>query len=61
MANRKEHPCKGCLHYYGNYLRCCNYIFDTGRKRPCGSGVKCTVKRPITGPDDLKLRKIGAN
>ena len=54
-----KHPCAGCLHFYGRYHnnKCCNYLFDTGHKRPCPPGEECTVKRPILGEEDLKLRK----
>lgn len=54
-----EHPCTGCLHFYGRYHnnKCCNYLFDTGHMRPCPAGTGCTVKRPITCEEDLKLRK----
>ena len=54
-----EHPCEGCLHYYGCYesTKCCNYIFDMDMRRPCPAGKGCTVKREITSKKDLKLRK----
>lgn len=43
-----DHYCEGCEHFYSYYLvnRCCNYIFDTGHKRPCPPGQGCTVKKP---------------
>lgn len=39
--------CVGCVHYYGYYRdnKCCNYIFDTGHRRPCPPGAACTVKK----------------
>lgn len=54
-----EHPCKGCLHWYGGCFnnKCCNYIFDMDARRPCPPGKRCTVKREITCREDLKLRK----
>lgn len=54
-----EHPCEGCLHFYGAYKsnRCCNYIFDRETRRPCPPGEKCTEKRLITSKKDLRLRK----
>lgn len=54
-------PCQGCLHYYGAYEgnRCCNYIFDTGKRRPCGPGEACTVKEPPDGQKPRKQRKGG--
>lgn len=33
-------PCKGCI-YHSNV---CNYLFDTGHRRPCPPGKACTVK-----------------
>ena len=37
--------CKGCIHctQIGSYWGC-NYIFDTGHKRPCDPGEGCTAK-----------------
>ena len=54
-----KHPCEGCVHFYGAYKhnRCCNYLFDTGNRRPCLPGKDCTVKRIITCMEDLRLRK----
>ena len=42
-----EHPCDGCEWFYAVYAvnRCCNYLLDTGRRRPCPPGKGCTVKR----------------
>lgn len=58
-ASKSEHPCTGCLHFYGRYHnnKCCNYLFDTGHMRPCPAGEGCTVKRPILSDEDLKHRK----
>lgn len=44
-----QHPCSGCKYFHGDYLynRCCNYIFITGRRRPCPAGEKCRVKTPL--------------
>lgn len=46
-----DHPCDGCGHFYGIYEnnRCCNYIFDTGRPRPCEPGAGCTVRKKKPG------------
>lgn len=43
---RYLHPCTGCRYFRGDfeYNRCCNYIFDTGHRRPCPPGEGCTVK-----------------
>lgn len=42
-----EHPCNGCDFFYAEYAvnRCCNYLLDTGRRRPCAFGEGCTVKQ----------------
>lgn len=42
-----EHPCNGCDFFYAEYAvnRCCNYLLDTNRKRPCAFGEGCTVKQ----------------
>ena len=47
MAGKEKHPCAGCRHWYGEYKvnRCCNYIFDVGRSRPCPPGEGCTQKK----------------
>jgi hypothetical protein len=41
------HPCDGCNYYYGLYhnTKCCNYLLDTNRRRPCPFGQGCTVKK----------------
>ena len=52
MENDKH--CAGCIYYrliYSPPERCCYYLLDTGRKRPCGPGKDCTVK------DTTKTRK----
>ena len=38
--------CHDCKYFYGNtdFDVCCNYIFVTGRRRPCPPGDGCTVK-----------------
>lgn len=43
-----DDTCIGCRHFYGAYenTRCCNYYFDTGRRRPCPAGAGCTVFKP---------------
>ena len=42
-----EHPCMGCWHWRGDFHKCCNYIFDMGRKRPCEPGAECTERLEI--------------
>jgi hypothetical protein len=39
--------CKGCIHYRGMFATdiCCNYYFDTDKRRPCPFGEGCTVKQ----------------
>lgn len=47
----KKH-CPGCLYYHAYYRvnLCCNYLLDTGHRRPCPPGVQCTAKKPrLTG------------
>lgn len=58
-APGSDHPCEGCVHFYGayRYNRCCNYLFDTGNRRPCPAGEECTVRHDITCKEDLRLRK----
>ena len=52
---KRTHPCTGCRFFYGifEYNRCCNYIFEMGRRRPCPPGALCTVKdlSPRIRPD----------
>lgn len=45
--SKPPHPCSGCRHFYGynNNVKCCNYLFDTGRLRPCPPGKDCTERR----------------
>ena len=44
---KKGNPCDGCVHFYADYEvnLMCNYIFDTGKRRPCPFGAGCTVKK----------------
>lgn len=39
--------CEGCIYFYGGQEinRCCNYLLDTGKRRPCPPGTECTVKK----------------
>ena len=57
----KNHPCFGCIHFYGIYYvnYCCNYIFDVGHPRPCLPGAGCTVKDTdaVQGKLNRKYRK----
>ena len=43
MKTKRDKHCRGCVHYYG-MIKCCNYILDKGRSRPCPPGKDCTVK-----------------
>lgn len=56
---QQGNPCEGCVHWYGSYEnnRCCNYIFDMEKSRPCPPGNDCTEYIPYRGPQDKKLRK----
>ena len=57
----KENPCEGCFHFYGNYTenRCCNYIFDMGKKRPCPPGEQCTERIGQKEAWKMGLKKVG--
>ena len=61
QAVDKNHPCYGCIHFYGIYYvnYCCNYIFDIGKPRPCLPGTDCKVKDtdPVQGRLNRKYRK----
>ena len=56
-VTKKTNYCEGCIHYRGVYVTdlCCNYYFDTDKRRPCPFGEGCTVKatkknkRPFRG------------
>ena len=43
--------CEGCKYFGGHSkgAKCCNYIFDEDKRRPCPPGSKCTVK--VVGKD----------
>lgn len=43
--------CKGCEHLVkpANGYECCNYLLDTGWRRPCPSGDGCTVHTKLSG------------
>lgn len=63
MGNVCSSFCIGCIHYYYDEFRvnlCCNYLFDTGHRRPCKAGDGCTVKAPFKSgcvPEKQKLSK----
>lgn len=44
--NASRRYCEGCVYYKGEYEMnlCCNYMLDTGKRRPCPPGKGCTVK-----------------
>lgn len=52
MGGKRKPPnhCMGCAHFYGAYRdnKCCNYLFDTGHRRPCPPGAACTVREKAT-------------
>ena len=43
--------CKGCRHYNESYGASCEYMRDTGMRRPCPAGTGCTehTKRNLEG------------
>lgn len=40
--------CRGCRYFYGSFdnMRCCNYLLETDKIRPCPPGEGRTVKEP---------------
>ena len=48
LGYEEKNPCEGCYHWRGEHgwSKCCNYIFDMHRRRPCEPGEHCRVKRP---------------
>lgn len=45
---RQDHPCYGCIYFFGSEgVECCNYIFMEDKRRPCPPGKDCTVKKPV--------------
>ena len=46
IQNPNAQYCEGCIYWGGDYQtnRSCNYIFQTGHRRPCPPGKDCTVK-----------------
>ena len=45
IHNPNSKYCEGCIYFQGDSMRCCNYIFIVGNRRPCPPGKDCTVKR----------------
>lgn len=47
MDKISDKSCEGCIHlcYLYDKVTCCNYILNTGKKRPCDPGKGCTVKQ----------------
>ena len=44
FANEYKGGCEGCVYFFGDYSKFCNYIFVKGKRRPCPPGKDCTVK-----------------
>lgn len=59
MANGLvDRYCEGCVHLCNianGWMKHCNYIFNTGKRRPCPPGYGCRVKATRRG-----RRKKGA-
>ena len=54
-----KHPCEGCYHWRGSqeWSRCCNYIFDEDKLRPCEPGNGCRVRRESTAKERMFAMK----
>lgn len=46
-----DQHCKGCVYYYeyGSGTKVCEYMFQTGFRRPCPAGKGCTVRATKKG------------
>ena len=58
IQNENNNYCEGCKHFRGEFVinQCCNYLFDTGKRRPCPPGKDCTVKVKRRGYREKKER-----
>lgn len=46
ISNPNAKYCEGCDYWYcDNNVKCCNYIFEEDRRRPCPPGKGCTVRK----------------
>lgn len=46
ISNPNAEYCEGCAYWYcDNNVKCCNYIFEEDRRRPCPPGKGCTVRK----------------
>lgn len=45
-TDKLQKNCEGCIYFGGGNesARTCNYIFITGKRRPCNPGKECTEK-----------------
>ena len=52
-------PCGGCIYYYGpsEGTICCNYLLDTGKRRPCPPGKDCTVRKSRRNKKKSKMEE----
>lgn len=55
--NNIDKHCIGCRYYYGSYDVMCNYILETGQRRPCPPGKGCTVRKPTRKRRYRKLKE----
>lgn len=48
-----DQHCKGCVYFYEygetSGLKVCEYMFQTGNRRPCPAGKGCTVRATKKG------------
>lgn len=58
---KHKHPCTGCRYFFGAYegVRCCNYIFVVGHRRPCPPGKECTEHTKYAAVRRMRLRAAG--
>ena len=49
--------CEGCDHLgKAGFAMICQYILDTGHRRPCPAGAECTVNTTLKGENEMKKR-----
>ena len=60
----KMNPCTGCRYFRkmgrtgsGKQNRCCHYMLDEGRLRPCPPGAECVV-RVVGAEDEYKIEQM---
>lgn len=57
---KKQHPCDGCFHWRGSCRGgfTCNFLFDTGHRRPSPPGERCICRREIKENERAILQKL---